>query len=65
MGIDEAIDEISREKSEAVRRLQLFDTNIWLGKPLHFPLAAELDVSFLEDVLQLSLIHISEPTRPY
>ena len=57
MGIDEVIEEISREKSEAVRGLQLFDTNIWLGKPLHFPLAAELDVSFLEDVLQRYSIH--------
>ena len=36
MGIDETIDQIELEKSEAVMGLQLFDTNIWLGKPMHF-----------------------------
>jgi hypothetical protein len=57
MGIEEAIDQISREKSEAVKTLQFFDINIWLGKPLYFPLAEELDIALLEVVLQRYSIH--------
>jgi hypothetical protein len=52
MDIEETIEKISHEKREAVKELELFDANIWLGKPLHFPLTEELNVSSLKEVLQ-------------
>ena len=52
MVIEEVIEKISQEKREAVRELHLFDANIWLGKPLHFPLTGALNVSLLQEVLQ-------------
>ena len=52
MDINEAIEKISQEKREAIWELQLFDANIWMGKPLHFPLTEELNASSLQELLQ-------------
>jgi hypothetical protein len=52
MSFEETIEKISHEKREAVGKLKLFDVNIWLGKPLHFPLTEELNISLLQEVLQ-------------
>ena len=57
MGVEEVIEKISRDKREAVRELQLFDANIWLGKPLHFPLTRELHITLVQEVLQSYSIH--------
>ena len=51
MRIEEAIEGIARQKEEAARLLKSIDISIWLGKAQHFPLAAELDVSLIQDVL--------------
>jgi len=57
MGIEETIEKISQQKRDAVGELQLFDVNIWLGKPLHFPLTEEVNISQLQEVLQGYAIH--------
>jgi hypothetical protein len=57
LNIEQAIEQISRQKRDAVDKLRLFDVNIWMGKPLHFPLAQELNIDLLPDVLSRYHIH--------
>jgi hypothetical protein len=48
---DEAIENLAREKYARARELNLFDANVWLGKPEFFPLADELPARTLGETL--------------
>jgi hypothetical protein len=50
MNLESKIEEIAQEKRKALDKLGFFDANLWLGKPLYFPLARELEVEQIERV---------------
>ena len=56
MGFIEEIETMSREKRELAARLELFDSNVWLGPPAGFPLAAEMSLNQLREALGEHLI---------
>jgi len=57
MNTEEAIERIARDKRAAIKKLHLFDANIWLGRPGYFPLAEELHIINLTNVLKKYSIH--------
>ena len=57
MSVEEVIENIARDKREAIMKLRLFDANVWLGSPQYFPLAEELHLADLKNVLNRYSIH--------
>jgi len=51
VNVDRIIEKRASEKLVRILELALFDANLWLGKPLFFPLAEELLPSELEPLL--------------
>jgi hypothetical protein len=52
MNLDRQIDEISAGLRKRLDRLDLFDSNAWLGQPDYFPLATQIEPGALGGVLE-------------
>ncbi len=52
MRYEKIIQEIAEKKRDALSKLSFFDSNVWLGRPAFFPLAAEWSAADLERMLE-------------
>ena len=53
---EKRIIELAKSREELAKKLSFFDANIWLGKPVGFPLAQELSVEELPQALEKTLL---------
>ncbi len=52
MNYEKTIQEIAEKKRAALSKLPFFDSNVWLGRPAFFPLAAECNAADLKKMFE-------------